>query len=159
MSDSKSIPRAPTSGSSVCRSSTRRAERLATPSIVSLLHVSYACTPLLKSALNLRERVAAPSALWRESRVHSRMALGVEWCEFAPSVVRDLLRSPSIRRPLLEPTEPYSSPLVGNAADASRGENKKPVAANIVSPNAINEIERGHFGSRKKEHRRITGYV
>jgi len=27
-------------------------------------------------------------------------AVGVEWCEFAPSVVKDLLRSPSIRLPL-----------------------------------------------------------
>jgi PilZ domain-containing protein len=27
-------------------------------------------------------------------------AVGVEWCEFAPSAVKDLLRSPSIRLPL-----------------------------------------------------------
>ena len=27
-------------------------------------------------------------------------AVGVEWCEFAPSSVKDLLRSPSIRLPL-----------------------------------------------------------
>jgi hypothetical protein len=27
-------------------------------------------------------------------------AVGVEWCEFAPSTVKDLLRSPSIRLPL-----------------------------------------------------------
>jgi len=27
-------------------------------------------------------------------------AIGVEWCEFAPSAVKDLLRSPSIRLPL-----------------------------------------------------------
>ena len=27
-------------------------------------------------------------------------AIGVEWCEFAPSTVKDLLRSPSIRLPL-----------------------------------------------------------
>jgi len=27
-------------------------------------------------------------------------AAGVEWCEFAPSAVKDLLRSPSIRLPL-----------------------------------------------------------
>ena len=26
--------------------------------------------------------------------------VGVEWCEFAPSAVKDLLRSPSIRSPL-----------------------------------------------------------
>lgn len=26
-------------------------------------------------------------------------AVGVEWCEFAPSVVKDLLRSPAIRLP------------------------------------------------------------
>jgi hypothetical protein len=26
--------------------------------------------------------------------------VGIEWCEFAPSVVKDLLRSPSIRLPL-----------------------------------------------------------
>jgi len=27
-------------------------------------------------------------------------ALGVEWCEFAPRTVKDLLRSPSVRAPL-----------------------------------------------------------
>jgi PilZ domain len=27
-------------------------------------------------------------------------AVGVEWCQFAPSTVKDLLRSPSIRLPL-----------------------------------------------------------
>jgi hypothetical protein len=27
-------------------------------------------------------------------------AVGVEWCEFAPNVVKDLLRSPSIKLPL-----------------------------------------------------------
>jgi hypothetical protein len=27
-------------------------------------------------------------------------AIGLEWCEFAPNVVKDLLRSPSIRMPL-----------------------------------------------------------
>jgi PilZ domain len=26
-------------------------------------------------------------------------AVGVEWCEFAPRIVRDLLRSPSVRMP------------------------------------------------------------
>jgi hypothetical protein len=30
----------------------------------------------------------------------SNDAVGVEWCEFAPSIVKDLLRSPSIRPPL-----------------------------------------------------------
>jgi hypothetical protein len=30
----------------------------------------------------------------------SKNAVGVEWCEFAPSAVKDLLRSPSIRLPL-----------------------------------------------------------
>ena len=27
-------------------------------------------------------------------------AIGIEWCEFAPSAVKDLLRSPSVRLPL-----------------------------------------------------------
>jgi hypothetical protein len=27
-------------------------------------------------------------------------AIGLEWCEFAPSAVKDLLRSPSVRLPL-----------------------------------------------------------
>jgi hypothetical protein len=26
-------------------------------------------------------------------------AIGIEWCEFAPTVVKDLLRSPSVRFP------------------------------------------------------------
>jgi PilZ domain len=42
----------------------------------------------------------------RSARVMARItresegAIGLEWCEFAPSAVKDLLRSPSVRLPL-----------------------------------------------------------
>jgi hypothetical protein len=112
----------------------------------------------VRGQIKTRKRAAALYGLWRESRAQSRMASASN----AASSHRVLLKTyygPVDSATSLEPTAANSSPLVGNAADASRGENKKPVAANIVSPNAINEIERGQFGSRKKEHPRITGYV
>ena len=42
---------------------------------------------------------SAPRVMARVTRKFND-AVGVEWCEFAPSVVKDLLRSPSIRLPL-----------------------------------------------------------
>ena len=43
-----------------------------------------------------------PSAIRVMARVmrKSKDAVGVEWCEFAPNTIKDLLRSPSIRLPL-----------------------------------------------------------
>jgi hypothetical protein len=42
---------------------------------------------------------AAMRIMARVTRKH-KDAVGVEWCEFAPSAIKDLLRSPSIRLPL-----------------------------------------------------------
>ena len=43
------------------------------------------------------QRVAAVAAYISRK---TREGVGVEWCEFAPSVVKDLLRSPSIPLPM-----------------------------------------------------------
>jgi hypothetical protein len=50
--------------------------------------------------------IKLPETGRRAMRVMARVTrklkdgVGVEWCEFAPSTVKDLLRSPSIRSPL-----------------------------------------------------------
>jgi PilZ domain len=49
--------------------------------------------------------INGPSSLQRATAVSAYVSrktkegVGVEWCEFAPSVVKDLLRSPSIQLP------------------------------------------------------------
>jgi PilZ domain len=54
---------------------------------------------------HIEVRIALPKTGRSAARVMARVtrkfkdAVGVEWCEFAPSAVKDLLRSPSIRLP------------------------------------------------------------
>lgn len=52
--------------------------------------------------ISIKPSEAARSAVRVMARVtrNSKDGVGVEWCEFAPSAVRDLLRSGSFRLPL-----------------------------------------------------------
>ena len=66
---------------------------------------------LMKSDCNLRlntlieVRIELPPPLPRATVVKAHVTrklkegVGIEWCEFAPSIVKDLLRSPSVRFP------------------------------------------------------------
>jgi hypothetical protein len=67
---------------------------------------------LVKSGCDLRlhtlieVRIALPPPLPRVAVVKAHVSrklkegVGIEWCEFAPNIVKDLLRSPSVRLPL-----------------------------------------------------------
>jgi hypothetical protein len=52
--------------------------------------------------INIKVSETRRNAIRIMARVTRKLkdAAGVEWCEFAPSAVKDLLRSPSIRLPL-----------------------------------------------------------
>ena len=67
---------------------------------------------LVKSGCDLRlhtlieVRIELPPPLPRVAVVKAHVSrklkegVGIEWCEFAPNIVKDLLRSPSVRLPL-----------------------------------------------------------
>jgi hypothetical protein len=55
----------------------------------ALIHVSIKMPPPSQRAAAITAYVCRKAG----------QGVGVEWCEFAPSVVKDLLRSPSIRLP------------------------------------------------------------
>jgi PilZ domain len=67
---------------------------------------------LVKSGCDLRlhtlieVRIELPPPLPRVAVVKAHVSrklkegVGIEWCEFAPNIVKDLLRSPSVRIPL-----------------------------------------------------------
>jgi glucosamine 6-phosphate synthetase-like amidotransferase/phosphosugar isomerase protein len=52
--------------------------------------------------INIKLTKTGRSAIRVMARVTRKLkdAVGVEWCEFAPNAVKDLLRSPSIQLPL-----------------------------------------------------------
>ena len=62
------------------------------------------CDLRLNALIEVRIELPAPSPRVAVVRAHiSRKfngGIGIEWCEFAPSIVKDLLRSPAIRFPL-----------------------------------------------------------
>jgi hypothetical protein len=61
------------------------------------------CDLRLHSLIEVRIELPPPSPRIAVLKAHvSRMlyeGVGIEWCEFAPAIVKDLLRSPSVRFP------------------------------------------------------------
>jgi PilZ domain-containing protein len=61
------------------------------------------CELRLHSLIEVRIELPLPAPRVAVVEAHVARTLkegaGIEWCDFAPSVVRDLLRSPSIRFP------------------------------------------------------------
>lgn len=62
------------------------------------------CDLRLHTLIDVRIELPPPTA--RVAFVQAHIArklqegLGIEWCEFAPNIVKDLLQSPSVRLPL-----------------------------------------------------------
>jgi hypothetical protein len=58
----------------------------------------------LHTLIDVRIRLPPPTTRVAVVKAHiSRKfqdGVGIEWCEFAPTIVKDLLRSPSVRFPL-----------------------------------------------------------
>ena len=55
---------------------------------------------LIEVSVELREPSHSPAILLAHVSRKGKEDVGIEWCEFAPIVVKDLLRSPSMRLPL-----------------------------------------------------------
>ena len=62
------------------------------------------CDLRLNTLIEVRIELPPPSARVAVVMAHVSRKLkegvGIEWCEFAPTVVKDLLKSPSVRFPL-----------------------------------------------------------
>jgi hypothetical protein len=54
----------------------------------------------IELSIKLPETGSAPLRVMARVTRKFKDSVGVEWCEFAPTAVKDLLRSPSIRAPL-----------------------------------------------------------
>jgi hypothetical protein len=61
------------------------------------------CDLRLHTLIEVRIELPPPSPHAAVVRAHVsrklKEAVGIEWCEFAPNIVKDLLRSPSVRFP------------------------------------------------------------
>jgi PilZ domain len=55
---------------------------------------------LIEVSVELPQRSLPPAILLAHVSRKREKDLGIEWCEFAPFAVKDLLRSPSMRLPL-----------------------------------------------------------
>jgi PilZ domain len=62
-----------------------------------------ACDLRLHSLIKVHVELRSPSlrvaVLEAHVSRHLKEGVGIEWCEFAPNIVKDLLRSPSVRFP------------------------------------------------------------
>ena len=62
------------------------------------------CDLRLNALIEVRIELPPPSPRVANLKAHiSRKVkdgMGIEWCEFAPTIIKDLLRSPSVRFPL-----------------------------------------------------------
>jgi hypothetical protein len=62
------------------------------------------CDLRLHTLIDVRIELPAPTTRVAVVKAHISRKLqegvGIEWCEFAPTIVKDLLRSPSVRFPL-----------------------------------------------------------
>jgi hypothetical protein len=61
------------------------------------------CDLRLHALIDVRIELPPPSLRATVVRAHVsrklKAGVGIEWCDFAPNIVKDLLRSPSIRFP------------------------------------------------------------
>jgi hypothetical protein len=55
---------------------------------------------LIEVSVELPQPSHLPAILLAHVSRKGKQNVGIEWCEFAPIVVKDLLRSPSMRLPL-----------------------------------------------------------
>lgn len=55
---------------------------------------------LIEVSVELPQQSHPPTVLLAHVSRKEKEDVGIEWCEFAPIVVKDLLRSPSMRLPL-----------------------------------------------------------
>ena len=55
---------------------------------------------LIEVSVELPQSLHSPAILLAHVARKGKEDIGIEWCEFAPVVVKDLLRSPSMRLPL-----------------------------------------------------------
>ena len=61
--------------------------------------VDFGLNALIKVSIEMPSPSQRAAAITAHISRKDKQGVGVEWCEFAPSVVKDLLRSPSIPLP------------------------------------------------------------
>jgi PilZ domain len=61
--------------------------------------VDFGLNALIKVSIEIPSPSRRPTAIAACVSRKAKEGVGVEWCEFAPSVIKDLLRSPSIPLP------------------------------------------------------------
>jgi hypothetical protein len=69
-------------------------------SIAGAIDANLRLNALIEVSVELPQPSHSPAILLAHVSRTGKEDVGIEWCEFAPIVVKDLLRSPSMRLPL-----------------------------------------------------------